>query len=55
MLSDAIEALKQEPGQADGGRLLPAAEEDLAEARHFGFPNVLLDFCRENAPDVDHV
>jgi hypothetical protein len=52
MLTDAIEALKQELEQSDGGRLLPAAEEDLEEARQFGFPNVLLDFYRENAPDV---
>ena len=51
MISDAIEALKQELEKADGGRLLPATEEDLEAARQFGFPNVLLDFYRENAPD----
>jgi SMI1 / KNR4 family (SUKH-1) len=52
MLSDAIEALKQELEQADGGRLLPATEGDLEEAGRFGFPDVLLDFYRQNAPDV---
>ncbi|HXB67368.1 MAG TPA: SMI1/KNR4 family protein [Candidatus Acidoferrales bacterium] len=52
MLSDAIEALKQELEKADGGRLLPATDEDLEEARQFGFPNGLLELYRENAPDV---
>jgi Gram-negative bacterial TonB protein C-terminal len=52
MISDAIEALKQELEKADGGRLLPATEEDMEQARQFGFPTVLLDFYRENAPDV---
>ena len=52
MIIDAIEALKQELQKSDGGRLLQATEKDLAEARQLGFPNVLLDFYRENAPDV---
>jgi hypothetical protein len=38
MISDAIEALRQELEKADGGRLLPATEEDLEAARQFGFP-----------------
>jgi hypothetical protein len=52
MISDAIEALKEELEKADGGRLIPATKEDLEEARQLGFPNVLLDFYRENAPDA---
>jgi hypothetical protein len=52
MFSDAIEVLKEELEKADGGRLLPATAEDLEEARQFGFPNVLLELYRENAPDV---
>jgi hypothetical protein len=52
MIGDAIEALKQELEKSDGGRLIPATEEDLEEARRFGFPNVLLDFYLENAPDA---
>jgi hypothetical protein len=52
MIGEAIEALKQELEKSDGGRLLPATEDDLEKARQFGFPNVLLDFYRENAPDA---
>jgi hypothetical protein len=55
MISDAIEELKQELDKADGGgRLLPATEEDLEQGRQFGFPSVLLDLYRENAPDATH-
>jgi len=53
MISDAIEALKEELEKSDaGGRLVPASEEDLEQAKQFGFPGVLLDFYRENAPDA---
>jgi hypothetical protein len=52
MISDVIELLKQELEKADGGRLLPATKEDLKQAEQFGFPNVLLDFYREHAPDA---
>lgn len=52
MIGDAIEELKQELEKSDGGRLLPASEEDLEHARSFGFPNVLLDFYRDHAPDA---
>ncbi len=52
MINDAIEELRQELEKADGGRLIPATEEDMEAAGQFGFPNVLLDFYRENAPDV---
>ena len=52
MISDAIEALKKKLEKADGGRLLRATEEDMEDARQFGLPDVLLDFYRENAPDV---
>jgi hypothetical protein len=53
MISDAIEVLKQELEKPDaGGRLVPASEEDLEQARQFGFPNVLLDLYRRSAPDA---
>jgi hypothetical protein len=53
MINDAIEALKEELEKPDaGGRLLPASDEDLAQAKEFGFPSVLLDFYREYAPDA---
>lgn len=52
MISDVIAVLKQELEKEGGGRLLPATTEDLEEAKQFGFPNVLLDFYREHAPDA---
>jgi hypothetical protein len=51
MINEAVEELKRELRKADGGTLRPSIEEDLAQARRFGFPNVLLDFYRDNAPD----
>jgi hypothetical protein len=51
MINEAVEELKQELRKADGGSLRPATEEDLAQARQFGFPDVLVDFYRDNAPD----
>lgn len=52
MIGDVIQLLTQELETAGGGRLVPATEEDLEKARQFGFPNVLLDFYREHAPDA---
>jgi len=51
MISDAVEILRAELAQSDGGSLQPAGEEELAEARQFGFPEVLIDFYREGAPN----
>ena len=53
MISDAIELLRQELEKPDaGGRLVAASEEDLEQARQFGFPTVLLDLYRVAAPDA---
>lgn len=52
MLSEVIDNLKHELKKADGGSLSPAAEEDLEKGRQFGFPELLLDFYRENAPNA---
>lgn len=51
MISDAIKELKKELQASDGGSLHPASEEDLQQAKLFGFPSVLLDFYRESAPN----
>jgi hypothetical protein len=51
MISKAVEELKAELKKADGGSLHPASEDDLEQARLFGFPGVLIDFYRESAPD----
>jgi len=52
MISEAVEELKAELKKADGGSLHPASEDDIEQARQFGFPDVLIDFYRENAPDA---
>jgi hypothetical protein len=46
-----IEELKEELKKADGGKLRPADEVDIEEIRKFGFPQVLISFYRESAPD----
>jgi len=52
VIKDAIEELKAELSRADGGSLLPASVDDLQQAKLFGFPEVLVDFYRENAPNT---
>jgi len=52
MLSDAVEEVNTELKKSDGGSLHPASEEDLEQARQFGFPRVLIDFYRDSAPDA---
>ena len=52
MMSDAVEELKTELQKADGGSLHPASGDEIEEAKLFGFPAVLIDFYRENAPDA---
>jgi hypothetical protein len=37
--------------KADGGTLVPASEEDLDQARLFGFPEALLTFYRDHGPN----
>ena len=52
MIDDAVEELKQELRKADGGSLHPASDEDLAQARQFGIPEVLVNFYLDNAPNA---
>ena len=49
-MSEAVQELKVALKKANGGSLHPATEHDLEQARLFGFPSVLIDFYRENAP-----
>jgi hypothetical protein len=51
MNSEAVEELKEELAKADGGNLYPASADDLERARQFGFPDVLLAFYLESAPN----
>jgi hypothetical protein len=52
MISEAVEELKAELKRVGGGNLQPASEEDMEQARTFGFPSALLDFYSESAPDA---
>jgi SMI1 / KNR4 family (SUKH-1) len=51
MMNETIELLKTELKKANGGALQPASQDEIEQAWLFGFPELLLDFYRENAPD----
>ena len=51
MISDAIEKLRAELEKSDGGSLQPASDEDILQAQAFGFPDSLISFYREAAPN----
>ncbi|MGA3047210.1 MAG: SMI1/KNR4 family protein [Terracidiphilus sp.] len=52
MISEAVKELQAELAKSDGGSLHPASEDDIRKAELFGFPNMLVDFYREYAPDA---
>jgi hypothetical protein len=52
MISDAIEKLSAELEKSDGGSLQPASEDDILQAQAFGFPDSLITFYREAAPNA---
>jgi hypothetical protein len=52
VINEAVEELKVELKKAGSGSLHPASEDDIEQARLFGFPRVLVDFYRESAPDA---
>lgn len=51
MISEAVEELRAELKKANAGTLQPASEDDLEQARRFGFPSLLVDFYSESAPE----
>ena len=52
VIREAIEELRAELTKASGGNLEPANANDLELAKSFGFPEVLMDFYRQSAPNA---